>query len=107
MKTQECSTEWCGKPAAFTTHTKPAWCVDCIETILGEGGLKPAEPFMAPTAWWLTTCLTCGVQAHYRLVYIVDNNAKGVKTCQACHGKSGSRGLLAEGEQFELPRGWS
>jgi hypothetical protein len=38
-------------------------------------------------------------QAHYRLVYIVNNNnnAKGEKSCQACYGQSGSRGLLAEG----------
>lgn len=121
MNTQECSTEGCGKPAAFTTRTKPAWCVDCIETILGVGGLKSAEPFTGPTAWWLTTCFTCGVQAHYRLVYIVDNNARGEKSCRACHWKSWSRdgrqrmasyvsdhGLLAEAcEQFELPRGWS
>jgi hypothetical protein len=108
MNTQECSTDGCVRPAAFTTRTKPAWCVGCLETVLGVGGLKPAEPFKDPTAWWLTTCLICGVQAHYRLVYIVDNNAKGKKTCQACHGKSSPRGLLAEGsEQFELPRGWS
>ena len=63
----------------------------------------------------------CGVQAHYRLDYIVGNNAEGEKTCRACHWKSWARDgrnliesyvhdddLLAEAsEQFELPRGWS
>ena len=120
-KTQSCSTPGCGNFAAFTTRSKPAWCAACLDRILHRGGLRPDEPFKGPTAWWLTTCLTCGVQAHYRLEYIVGNSAKGEKTCRACHWKSWARDgrqliehhvldgeLRAEAdEQFELPRGWS
>ena len=84
MKTQECSTAGCVKPAAFTTRTKPAWCIDCLDKVLRERGLKPAEPFPGPRAWWLTTCLTCGLRAHYRLEYILSFNATGERPCRAC-----------------------
>ena len=120
-KTQACSTPGCENLPAFTTRSKPAWCEACLDSVLRRGGLRPDEPFEGPTAWWLTTCLMCGVQAHYRLDYIVGNNAEGEKTCRACHWKSWARDgrnliesyvsdddLLAEAsEQFELPRGWS
>jgi hypothetical protein len=88
MKTQDCSTEGCVKPAAFTTRTRPAWCIDCLDNVLHEGGFKRAEPFPGPKAWWLTTCLTCGVQAHYRLDYIRENTASGQNTCRACFWKA-------------------
>ena len=84
MKTQECSTAGCVKPAAFTTRTKPAWCIDCIDKMLREAGLEPAEPFPGPKAWWLTTCLTCGVRIHYRLEYILTVYPLGEITCRAC-----------------------
>lgn len=82
---QECSTAGCAGPAAFTTRTKPAWCISCIDGFLREGGLEPAGPFAGPRGWRLTTCLTCGVQAHYRLDYTMGKNADGEKTCRACY----------------------
>ncbi|WP_225989509.1 zinc-ribbon domain-containing protein [Rhodococcus erythropolis] len=81
---QGCATDDCPNAAAFTTRTKPAWCIDCIDEKVRESGLEPTEAFTEPKAWRLTTCRTCGVQAHYRLDYIVDNNASNIKTCRAC-----------------------
>lgn len=65
MTTQECSTTDSGRPAAFATRSKPASCLDCIDTIVRTGGLVSAEPFTKPSAWRLTTCRSCEVQAHY------------------------------------------
>lgn len=86
-KAQRCATAGCDRLAAYTTRTKPAWCTSCLDGILRTGGLEPAEPFTAPTAWWLTTCHVCRVSAHYRLEYILGNNAAGIATCRACHWK--------------------
>jgi hypothetical protein len=36
----------------------------------------------------LTLCLTCGVQAHYRLEYTIAKNTLGEKTCRACHWRA-------------------
>lgn len=85
ITTQECSTTGCSAPAAFTTRSKPAWCTDCLDTILREGGLEPAEPFIGRRERRLTTCVTCGVQAHYLLDYTLDKNAIGELTCRACY----------------------
>ena len=81
---QTCSTLGCTNEAAFLTRKKPAWCDSCINQILREGGLAPAEPFAGPRAQRLTTCLTCGTQAHYSLEYTIGKNATGEKTCSAC-----------------------
>lgn len=69
-----------------------------------------AESFKGSKAWWLTTCVTCGVEAHYRLEYVLGNNAKGEKTCRACHWNPlpAARRLAEEASQhFGMPRGWS
>lgn len=81
---QVCSTPGCANEAAFRTRTKPAWCNSCIDQILREGALAPAEPFTGPRAPRLTTCLACGIQAHYTLEYTIAKNAVGEKTCRAC-----------------------
>lgn len=96
---QRCSTDGCGKPAAYKTRSQPAWCTYCIDIILAEGGLAAVEPFVGPKAWRLTRCLDCGVEAHYRLVYTLDKNAVGEKTCRACYWKEwakGARGMSGE-----------
>lgn len=121
MPDQVCSTQSCGNLAAFTTRSRPAWCTDCLDRILLKAGLTAAEPFKSFKAWWLTNCVGCTVQAHYRLEYILGNNAKDEKTCRACYWKSWSaqgreymathvpdRQLAEEANrQFDLPRGWS
>jgi len=83
--TAECSTVRCTNQAAFATRSKPAWCVECIDRKLYEGGLAPVEPFNGPDGWRLTTCLTCGIQAHYRFGYTLEKNSVGEKTCRACY----------------------
>lgn len=87
MKFQECSTRGCTRQAAFATKTRPAWCTPCIEDILHAGGLEAVEPFVGLNAYRLTRCLTCAVQAHYKLQYTVDNNEAGQATCRACFYK--------------------
>lgn len=82
---QPCSTEACPHSAAYKTRSKPAWCADCIDDMLREGGLAAVEPFTGPKDWRLTTCLECGVQAHYRFIYTLEKNAVGEKTCRACY----------------------
>lgn len=83
--TQACSTSGCPNPAAYKTRSKPAWCTSCIDQILREGGLRADEPFTGPNDWRLTTCLDCGVQAHYKFDYTLGKNAQQEKTCRACY----------------------
>lgn len=78
----------CTNVAAYKTKSKPSWCLDCIGDIMRVGGLSSDEPFEGPDAWRLTTCLDCGVQAHYKFSYTCGKNARGEKTCRACHWKS-------------------
>lgn len=82
---QECSTAGCANRAAFRSRTKPAWCSACITEILRVGGLEALEPFTKPGAWWLTRCLACGVEAHYKFEYVIDKNKIDEKTCRACY----------------------
>lgn len=93
---RECSTPGCTNPAAFTTRSKPAWCLRCIDETLRRGGLKSAEPFPGQKKWWLTTCLGCAVQAHYRFVYVLDKNRIGEKVCRACYWTDGRAGYPSE-----------
>lgn len=80
---QECSTPGCGRPAAFATRTRPAWCEPCIDEKYRQKGLEPLERFDTPRAWRLTRCASCGVEAHYRFEYILTNGDP--KTCRACY----------------------
>ncbi|MFF0148536.1 putative zinc ribbon protein [Amycolatopsis sulphurea] len=99
---QECSTSTCSNPAAFSTRTKPAWCLDCIGELVDQAGLRADEPFPGLRAWWLTTCSTCGVQAHYRLEHVLNKIRSGEKACRACflfHWRA--RQLDAPGEGVE------
>lgn len=86
--TQDCSEEQCAAPAAYRTRVKPAYCVPHIEERFRRGGLELLDEFDKPTSWQLTRCMECGLEAHYRLEYVMDNNAHGLKTCRACFWKS-------------------
>jgi hypothetical protein len=88
VTTQECSTAGCTNPAAFTTRINPAWCHVCIDDMVRAGGLEPVEPFTRARRGWLTRCMTCAVQAHYKLDYIQAKNASGEKTCRACYWRA-------------------
>lgn len=104
---QLCSTDGCQKPAAYKTRSQPAWCTDCIDAILAGGRLAAVEPFEGPQAWRLTRCLNCGVEAHYRLVYTLDKNAVGEKTCRACYWKEWAKDARALAGEAFFPRIYS
>lgn len=84
-KQQACSTPSCPNPAAFTTRSKPAWCRDCIDDLLRQGGLRALEPFPGLDEWRFTACLECGVEAHYKFNYTLEKNLVAEKTCRACY----------------------
>lgn len=84
-ETQLCSTPGCASPAAFKTRSRSSWCQDCLAAILREAGMEPVEPLNGGlTTWWLTRCLSCGAEAHYRLQYILDKTRTGEKPCRIC-----------------------
>lgn len=85
MAIKQCAWGGCDALAAYGTRTKPAWCDHHIIEILHQGGLEPLEPFVSPTAYRLTRCLTCGCEAHYRFVYTLDKNSWQESTCRACY----------------------
>ncbi|MFD5974362.1 zinc-ribbon domain-containing protein [Streptomyces bacillaris] len=82
---QLCSEPNCSQPAAYRTRSRDSWCDDHITAMLRAGGLEPLEPFTKPTAWRLTRCLACGVEAHYRFEYTLEKNTLGEATCRACY----------------------
>lgn len=84
MPSTICAVDGCELPAAFRTRTKPAWCNRHIDEILTEGGLEPLEPFDKPGTYRLTRCLNCGVEAHYKFTYTLEQNRWGAPTCRAC-----------------------
>lgn len=84
-KWQECSTDGCSNRAAFTTRTKPAWCSQCLETMLRDMGLEAAEPFPGRNARWLTRCRLCQAECHYLLNYLFDlQTRKDEPACRRC-----------------------
>lgn len=85
MALPQCSSPGCRNDAAFRANSRPAWCDAHITDILAEGGLEPLEPFLSRNAYRLTRCLTCGVVAHYRFDYTLDQNKYGTPTCRACY----------------------
>ncbi|MGW3798677.1 hypothetical protein I6I76_12775 [Dermacoccus nishinomiyaensis] len=89
--TQLCSEADCGRTAAFRTRTRPTWCVEHIDSMLAQAGLRPLEGFTHPNSYRLTECLTCGCQAHYRLEYVLTKAAEGERICRACYWVEWSR----------------
>lgn len=102
---QGCSTEGCTREAAFRTNSRRTWCQPCLEKIFKEAGLRPIDPVKNYSSFGLTECLTCGTQAHYRLIYVLDQNATRTKSCRACYWTSWAEGarepFLRSGETFE------
>lgn len=63
---------------------------DELDAILAKGGLRINQPYNSRGSYRkdeyiFTTCTECGVEAHYRLKYILDKNAQGERVCRACH----------------------
>lgn len=82
---QPCTIGGCDSTAAFKTRSRDTWCLNHILEFYQAGGLKPLEAFSHPDDWILTECLNCTVQAHYRLVYVLDKNAWHEPVCRACY----------------------
>lgn len=60
-----------------------------LDDILATAGLELAQPYSAKgkyrkDEYLFTRCKKCGTEAHYRIKYILDNNARHEKTCRAC-----------------------
>lgn len=60
-----------------------------LDDILAKGGLSLAQPYSPrgsyrKDGYLLTRCNRCGIEAHYRLKYILDKNRVGEKVCRAC-----------------------
>ncbi|WP_281702597.1 hypothetical protein [Cryptobacterium curtum] len=63
---------------------------DELDAILAKGGLRINQPYNSRGSYQkdeyiFTTCTDCGVEAHYRLKYILDKNAQEERVCRACH----------------------
>lgn len=61
-----------------------------LDAILAEGGLTLAQPHdprgsYRKDAFLFTRCDRCGVEAHYRLRYVLEKNAIGERVCRACY----------------------
>lgn len=61
-----------------------------LDQILAQAGLRMNEPYNPKCSYRkdkyiFTKCMTCGVEAHYRLKYILDKNEQGEKVCRACY----------------------
>lgn len=61
-----------------------------LDEILAKGGLRLNQPYSPRESYrkdeyLFTTCTECGVEAHYRLKYILDKNAQHERVCRACY----------------------
>lgn len=81
---QVCSTDGCGKEAAFTTRTKPAWCLVCLTDILAGLEMDAVAEFPGKTGRWLTRCRACGAECHYRLDYLLELRTRDEPACRRC-----------------------
>lgn len=84
-----------------------------LDAILAEGGLALNQEYSPrhsyrKDAYLFTTCTACGVEAHYRLKYILDKNAIREPVCRACYWRSryeDARGLYDSSVQQMIDRG--
>lgn len=90
-----CQWEGCSELGAFSTRTKPTWCLEHLGSLLNRAGLKAVDDFPGKaTAYWLTECLVCGTVAHYRLDYIIEK-MDSEKPCRACFWWQWNRSLYS------------
>lgn len=86
-----------------------------LDRILEKAGLRMAEPYSARSsyrkdAYLFTQCTTCGIEAHYKLKYILGKSDHGEKTCRVCHWLhwyDGSHALQDAAIQGLIDRGYS
>lgn len=80
-----CAAEGCTEPAAFTAHSRRAWCQAHLAQILRSADLEPLEPVLKRDSWTLMRCLNCGVSTHIRLEYALDKLTIKEPVCRACY----------------------
>ena len=90
-----CCVEGCGQPGAFTTRTRPTWCLDHLHQLYSQGGLSLLEEFTKASAYLLTRCLRCGFEGHYRFEYVLDRLQAGDLVCRACYWRAWAKGARA------------
>lgn len=83
--TQPCATLNCGRPAAFTTRTTPAYCTVCIDEAYRRGDLEPVEEFAGRQHRRRCRCRKCGVEFSFPLAYVLEKNSYGEPVCRVCH----------------------
>lgn len=102
---QLCSEPTCSQLAAYRTRSRQSWCHDHITAMLRAGGLEPLEPFTKPTAWRLTRCLACGVEAYYRSSTPSRRTRSGKRRAGPATGDIGRRRTGASRGVCELDTG--
>lgn len=86
MKT--CSVDGCNEPGAFSTRSRPTWCLEHLREIYVAGGLTLISEFTKPSDYLLTRCNQCGFEGHYKFEYVLDRNRIGEKVCKACYWRA-------------------
>ena len=82
---QTCFAPGCTSRAAFRTHKEnPTWCTDHIDFMTLQSGLVPLEEFSHPLSYRMTSCASCGCEAHYRFTYIREKLSQNEPVCRAC-----------------------
>ena len=64
-----------------------------LDVILANAGLRIAEPYNPKGSYRkddyiFTQCAKCGVEAHYKLKYILSKNEIGERVCRACYWRA-------------------
>lgn len=90
-----CCVEGCGQSGAFTTRTRPTWCLDHLRQLNSQGGLTLLVEFTKPSDYLLTRCTRCGFEGHYRFEYVLDRLQAGEFVCRACYWRAWAKGAHA------------
>lgn len=85
---QPCSAAGCVAPAVYRTRTKPAYCLHHVDDIFRKGGLEPIGTFGKPDKMRRCRCLTCDVEADYRMVTVEERTHLRATTCDACRWRA-------------------
>ncbi len=79
-----CSVEGCNQVGAFSTRTRPTWCLDHLRQLYVQGGLTLLDDFTKPSHYLLTQCNQCHFEGHYRFEYVLDRARVQEPVCRAC-----------------------
>lgn len=83
-----CCVEGCNQDGAFTTRSRPTWCLGHLWQLYYQGDLTLLEEFTKPAAYLMTRCTRCGFEGHYRFEYVLDRIQEGESVCRACYWRT-------------------